>query len=266
MLTLDRAVARNAQAGEALHVPWRNLSRVASPRRAQLTMIFGPSGSCKSMFALNLLLDWRVPTLYVSPDTDQHDMALRCVANRRGWTTETVESALAADAVDLTHELADLREWLRFSFDPSPTVDDLDLELCAFEEAFGAPPEVLVVDTLSDVQAGDEDEFRGFRRTMAALHEFSRTTGAAVLVLHHTTGEFDGDVAPAPRRAINGKLSKVPELILSIARNGQHLGFAVVKQRSGFSDPTAQHPVWLAVDAARSTVADPTYPTSNWSN
>lgn len=227
-------------------------------------MVYGPAGSCKSMFALNYVLDLKLPTLYVSPDTDQHDTAIRCISIREGLTADAAEQGIALGAVDLADVVSDFRDWLRFTFDPAPTVDDVDLELMAFEEQFGAPPEVLVVDTLSDVHANDEDEYRGYRKTMAALHVFARATNALVLVLHHSTGEFDADLAPPPRRAINGKLSKVPELILSIARNNQHLGIAVVKQRSGFQDPTAQSPIWLSVDASKATITDRVVDVRTW--
>jgi hypothetical protein len=62
---------------------------------------------------------------------------------------------------------------------------------------------------------------------------------------------------PAPRRGINGKLSKVPELILSMAVSGNFLGFCPVKQRSGFQDPLAQNVTWLTVDAARASITNP---------
>lgn len=220
-------------------------------------MVFGPAGSCKSMFAMAWVLSLKIPTLVYSPDTDAHDQAIRVMANLHQMSTDTVEQGVAVGALDMNDDLAALRPWLQWCFDPSLTLDDLDLELRAYEEVHGGLPELIVVDTLSDVHANDEDEFGGMRRTMAALHHIARETGAAVLVVHHTTGQYDSDVAPAERKAINGKVSKTPELILSVARNGAHLGVAVVKQRSGYSDPTAATPIWLAVDPARATISDP---------
>lgn len=266
-MTLARAVARNASAGESLPFPWKGLAEYATPRRGQVTFIYGPAGSCKSMFVLDWLLALELPTLYVSPDTDQHDMAVRAVCRRTGMTSTTVEDGIALGAIDVDEELDDFHDWLRFSFIPDPTLDDVEMEIAAFEEQFGSYPEVLVVDTLSDVHANDEDEIRGWRKTMKALHVYARVTNALVVVVHHSTGEFDADVKPAPRRAINGKLSKTPELIVSVARNGAHLGLAIVKQRSGFSDPQAEHPVWLQIDPSRATVSDRVSPTySDWSS
>lgn len=256
MLTLDRAISRNASAGESLRFQWNVLNAYATPRRGQVTMVYGPSGSCKSMFALNYVLQVGLPTLYFSPDTDQHDMAIRCMCLLEGQSSKAVEEGIAVGALKPDTAFRPFRDWLRFTFDPAPTIDDLDLELMAFDEQFGAPPAVVVVDNLSDVHENDEDEFRGFRKTMAALHVFARATNALVIVLHHTTGEYDGITTPAPRRGINGKLSKVPELILSTAVNGNHFGVAVVKQRSGYQDPRAENPIWLSVDATRSAITD----------
>jgi hypothetical protein len=256
MLTLDRAVARNAQAGEPLPFKWQGLAQYATPKRGNVVMVYGPSGSCKSMFTLDWLLSLELPTLYISPDTDQHDMAVRVIARRNSMTASAVEDGIAVGAIDINEELADLRDWFRFDFSPDPTLEDIELEIAAFEEQFGAYPEVIVVDPLSDVHANDEDEVRGWRKIMKALKVYARLTNALIIVNHHSTGEFDGEVTPAPRRAINGKLSKSPSLILSVARNGVHFGLAIVKQRSGFSDTQAQSPVWLQIDPARATVSD----------
>jgi RecA-family ATPase len=200
LLDLARAVARNPVAGDPLPLPWPKLAKVVVPRRAQTVMVYGPSGCNKSMFVLNWVLDLGLPTLYVSADTDHHDMAYRVECRRQQMTLAQVEQGVAAGYLDLTADLADLREWLRFCFEPSPTIDDLEVELLAFTEQFGAPPEVVVIDTLSDVQCGDEDEYRSMRKVMRAVHHVSRTTGALCIVVHHATGEWE-DAATRRRGA-----------------------------------------------------------------
>lgn len=268
MLDLARAVARNPDAGQALPLPWKKLAAVATPRRAQPTLIYGPSGSCKSIVMMNLLLHWQIPTLYISPDTDQHDHAVRIIAHRQQMSTDSVEQGIEVGALDVAEELSGLRDWLMWSFDPSPTLDDIDLELAAFEELFGAPPEVIVVDTISDVNERDDEEFAAMRRNLKALKHVARVTGAATFVLSHVTGQYDDETVPAPRKALTGKVTKEATLILSVARNGPHFGAAVVKQRNGYQDVKAEHPVWLGIAPDRATVSDPVEYGGNasWSN
>lgn len=143
---------------------------------------------------------------------------------------------------EVLQELQDVR----FVFDGGPTLEDIDLEVSAFNEVYGQPPELIVVDNLINVQCDDGDEFRGLRIVEQALHQLAIATGACVLVLHHT--EEDGSTAPPPRRKIFGKITRRVAMILTLGREGAMFGVACVKQRSGPADATGGNAIWLHAD------------------
>ncbi len=126
-----------------------------------------------------------------------------------------------------------------------------DDEVAAYEEVWGRPPKLIVVDNLIDVSDGEE-EFSALRRTMKELKFLSRQTGAAILVLHHVTEAFHVNEGTAPSRsAILGKDARLPALVLTITNDNGFLGVAVVKNRYGKCDPSGRTVTWFTFDGAR---------------
>ena len=256
MLSLTRALATSGTAGEALPTVFHKLDQAGIRlRRGQLAMLASAPNSGKSLLALLMAIRMNVPTLYFSADTDAHDTIIRSAAHLTGQTMDEVERGMDVAEDWYLDRLTQL-DHIRFCFDPSPTVEDIDLEIRAYVEVMGELPALIVVDNLINVQCNDGDEFRGLRLVMQDLHHIARTTGSCVLVLHHVTGEFDGSAEPPPRRALHGKVSHLPELILTLAKNGEFIGLACVKNRSGPADPQAKQSIWLNADYARVSVTE----------
>lgn len=256
MQTLARAIRKRDGAGEPLPQVWPKLTNAGVRlRRGQLAMLASAPNSGKSMVALIMAIEMKVPTLYVSADTDKHDTIVRALANLSGHTMDTVEQGMDI-AAGFYEGLIDGLDHLKFCFDPSPTLTDLELELRAYEEVQGELPWLIVIDNLINVQMDDVDEFRGLRLILSALHQVTRETNACVLVLHHVTGEYDGTEKPPPRKALHGKVSHFPEVILTMAKSQTFLGMACVKNRNGPADPTGNDAIWLAADYSRCWVTD----------
>lgn len=242
MQSLARAVSTASVAGEPMPIAYAKLAAMGwTPRRGQVLMIAGAPNAGKSAAALALAKRMNVPSLIFSADTDQFTTALRAGALVTGHSMQYLESQGAQRLAEPLEELDNLR----FCFDPSPTLEDIDLEVRAFEEVWGEPPALIVIDNLMNVLCDDGDEFRALRIVMQALHHLARSTRACVIVLHHVTGEFDGTNVPPPRRALHGKVSQLPEMIWTVAQNQGHLGIACVKNRSGMADASANSVVWL---------------------
>jgi hypothetical protein len=51
---------------------------------------------------------------------------------------------------------------LYWSFEPSPTLKDLDDEVSAFETMWGRSPTLIVVDNLMDIAIDGHEEFAGY--------------------------------------------------------------------------------------------------------
>ena len=78
MKTLVRSVGRTDIGGEPLPAVFKAFeTNKIIFRRAEVSMMAGTPGVGKSTLALALALKMKVPTLYISADTNAHTMAMR---------------------------------------------------------------------------------------------------------------------------------------------------------------------------------------------
>lgn len=208
------------------------------PRRGQILMIAGQPGSQKSGFALWYARRSKVRTLYFSADMDAHTAITRHAAEMSGFTVESVSDAIEEEAIGF-FEADLLASNISFCFDSSPTLDDIADELAAYVELNDAYPELVVLDNALNVEAQIGEESAGLRLILKETHRLARETGAAVFVLHHTREEATPRL-PQPRSAISGKVSQLPERILTVALDDRDMCFmlAPVKNRGGKQDAT----------------------------
>ena len=223
-------------------------------RRGQMTMIAGQPNAGKSLLALWMAVQMKVPTLYISADTDGYTTAIRSAAMVTQNKMSTVEDAFASGAgYDFyLDELASITH-LKFDFAPSPTLDEIDLSIQAYAELFGEYPHMIIVDNAMNVVSLHNDEWAGLREIAKAMHHIARETDAAVMLLHHTS-EADGKAdLPPSRKSIQGKIAQLPEMILTVAYVGDSGEFKVacVKNRFAKHSATGDNFVTLHSDAAR---------------
>jgi len=226
------------------------------PRRGWTHLLVGQPGAGKSLFALHYVVHQNIPTLYFSADTDEQTMSYRAAAMLTGDKVDQVERACLNGGVAYYEEVLERLDNVRFVFDSAPSLDDIDLEIGAFEEAWGCPPDLIVVDNLMNVLAEHDNEFAGMRMVMQAIHHLSRVTQAAIFVLHHTSEAAGNPHDPPARRDIQGKVSQLPELILGMAANsftGEYK-VACLKNRSGPYDPTGGTYEVLYADFSRMSI------------
>jgi predicted ATP-dependent serine protease len=229
-------------------------------RRGQLTMIAGQPNAGKSLIALWMAVQMKVPTLYISADTDAYTTSIRAAAMVTGHQVATVEEAFASGAGSdfYREELASISH-LQFDFAPSPTLDEIDLAIRAYAEAYGEYPHMIIVDNAMNVVSMHNDEWSGLREIAKAMHHIARETDAAVILLHHTSeNEGKADLPPS-RKAIQGKISQLPEMILTVALvpwSGE-FRVAAVKNRFAKHSASGEHYITLWADASRMSM----YPT-----
>lgn len=263
MLTLSQATAKTKKNIQLLPDLFNVLaSNGVRFRRGQVTMVAGQPNSGKSLLALFYAVKAKVPTLYISADTDAYTTAIRAAACITGHTIQSVEDSFTSGAgYDFyTSELSSL-ENVQFSFDPSPTLDDIDLTVRAYGEAFGEYPHLIIVDNLMNIAALHDNEWTGMRDIAKAMHHMSRDTGAAIFLLHHTS-EADGrpDLPPS-RKSIQGKVSQLPEMIITVAidHSSGEFRIACVKNRFAKHSPTGDDYTVLYADASRMTLYEQRY-------
>ena len=255
MLTIKQASRRQLDTPQLLPDLFPSLQQAGIRfRRGQVTMIAGQPNSGKSLLALFYGIKAEIPTLYVSADTDAYTTSVRAAALLTGNTIDTIEEAfkLNVGTEVYTNALTSLTN-LEFSFDPSPTLDDIQLMVQAYGEKYGIYPELLIVDNLMNVAALHDNEWTGMRDIMKAMHHIARETQASVFVLHHTS-EAEGDpVKPPARKAIQGKVSQLPEMIITVAMEPENNEFRIACVKNRFAKHSAMGTdyVTLYSDASR---------------
>lgn len=228
-------------------------------------MVAGPPGAGKSVLALVAsirLAQQGVPVLYISADSNEATMAARAAACVTGHPVDDVATTIEVGlwAEEYGARMAALP--IRFEYDDTdPTITDIANGLTAFLEVWGEAPHVIVLDNLMNMTSDDSNEWAGMRQAVKQLHYIARKSNACVMVLHHTSEQDSNHIRSAPPRgAIQGKVSQLPALILTIANDGGQLMVAVVKNRHGPADPGATDPVRMIVDFATCKIYDPLPP------
>lgn len=199
-------------------------------------MVAAAPNAGKSMFALIYAVKAAVPTLFFSADTDTTTVMMRVAAHTSGHNQVTVEQNLFSNT-NYYDKHFDKLNHIKWVFDSSPSLDDIELEVKAYVELYGIAPELIIIDNLMNVAAETDNEWAGLRAIMMELHDMARKTEACVLVLHHVSeqSEYGSPTLPPARRAIHGKVSQLPALILTLGYDPTvgELKVAPVKNRFG---------------------------------
>lgn len=245
MKTLIRTVGRSDSGGEPLPSVFKAFdANKITPRRAEVSMFAGVPGVGKSTLSLAMALHMGVPTLYISADTNAHTMAMRLASMISGKNQSDVESLMNRDP-DWTKAVLAKSRHIVWSFESSPSLDDIVEEIQAFEELWGTSPEAIFIDNLMDIATDGGEEFASMRAVMKELKYLARATNAAIIILHHTSEGVPG--APCqPRSALQGKVAQLPALICTLGVVGTSMAIAPVKNRYGRADANANILAWLA--------------------
>lgn len=237
--------------GDPLPTVWREFMDLGIEfRRGMLCLIAAAPGVGKSLVANTLAVRAGAPCLYFSADTDAYTVSTRIGAMLTGDTIHNVENRLSADEV-VQQRLAAL-DYIRWNFDASIDIDKIVLDVKAFDIMYGEPPHLIVIDNLSNMFSTEPNPYLAHRFNVEALNILAKETGACVLVLHHLTGEYEGGEIPPPQSALEGKVAKLPGLVLTMFR-GKYgdLGVCVCKNRFGPADPSGRMRTYLKADMER---------------
>jgi len=137
---------------------------------------------------------------------------------------------------------------VEFCFDTNPALPDLGDEVSAWVEKYDAYPDVMVCDNLLNLDEASEDH-HAQKFILRQLQKLARDTQSLIFVLHHATEGTKDTSRPPAARETDGKVNQVPDLVLSVANDGNG-GFFLspVAHRNGPSDPNADNPVRIGFD------------------
>ena len=257
MRSLLQVVGVESPAGHQLPeiLPQLTASQVVF-RQAQLHLIAGQPGGGKTLLALWYAVTSKVPSLYISADSDSRTIATRAGAIIMNRDVADVERLMDTEAsVLLEDALAEGANHVRLAFDPAPSLQDIEEEIEAWIELHGSAPSAVYVDNLMNVASASDNEWTALRDAMSAFHYMAREYESAFIVLHHVSEneKMSKPNYPAPRKALMGKVAALPELVLSVALDSASNNYrvAVVKNRHGKADPTAETYVSLSAEASK---------------
>ena len=257
MRTLARAVGSVDIGGEPLPSVFRTFdANKVVIRRSEISMIAGTPGAGKSTLALAIALRAKVPTLYISADTNAHTMAMRLLSMIINKPQSEAEMLLVDDVENSRKIINNSSGHIFWSFESAPTLADIDQEVLAFEELWGCAPTLIVIDNLMDIANDGGEEFAAMRSTIKELKYLARDTNAAVLLLHHTKESYVGNPCQ-PRSALQGMVAQLPALICTVGTNAPgFIAVAPVKNRYGKADPTGDTAFWLQFNPEIMDVSD----------
>lgn len=217
--------------------------------KGSVVMIAGMPAAFKSMFTLDIVRSMEVSCLYVSADSDAATQISRLAAQLTGWRHQDIRVQMDEDPEKADYYADVLRQSkVQFSFDSNPDVWDIENEINAWVELYDEYPEVIVVDNLRNVFSGADNEHTGYKTIQQKLIDISRETGSCIITMHHMS-EAGGrkSTDPAPRSAIDGKVSQLPDMILSVAREDDQFRMVAVKNRHNPDHPEAEREHWLTL-------------------
>lgn len=233
--------------------------------RGQLSLIASGPGCGKSIFALTLAHKSRASCLYFSADTDAITQLAREICIATGWSwARSMQAAMSDDIpAEVRKKLWDLP--IRFEYNTSPTLDDIESTMESYVEVFGTFPELIVIDNIRDIQYDTEipdDTIAKLDPLTKYLKDMAHGTQAHVMALHHVTGPYNDGDKPIPLSGLRGQPGALPELIITLFKTVDPGGGAdilhasTVKFRGGRADASGNTYVDLLFDGDHMTVTD----------
>ncbi|MGW5735763.1 MULTISPECIES: AAA family ATPase [Streptomyces] len=230
-------------------------------RRGEFTLISAAPGVGKSALALYYAIKSGLKVMYFSADSGSRIQRARAAAIVSGEPlSKWLDLIERGDTADMDRMLTEACPNVFFDYDAGPDLAYVEDTVKAFALVHGAWPDIVVIDNVSNLYAGDAEGFAGLEDACAYINELARQIDGLVLGLHHVVGEFESGDKPPPLSALRGKISKLPSLILNLFKEDEDsMGVAVVKNRSGRANAAGGHTVTLACDLSTMQITDPVH-------
>jgi replicative DNA helicase len=223
-------------------------------RRGQFSIMAAAPGVGKSVFATNLALRAKVPTLFLSADSDEWTVMTRACSILSGVPLATVEDNLNEESwQDWYGGLLMGSEHVDWCFQSRIDIEFICNRILAFEEIYGEPPQLVVVDNLKNTVMDPERQYAELEGICLELQEVARLEQCHVLALHHVKGAKEDGRSPIGLGDLLGNIDKIPEVVLGLNwpnASRDSLTLTVPKNRGG---PSGQH-LYLDIDYSRATV------------
>jgi galactitol-specific phosphotransferase system IIB component len=215
-------------------------------------MIAGTPGSFKSVDALNICVSWAqrgIGSLYLSADSDEFSVVNRLSGILTGDSMETIERRLVSGDSNLiasyVRELESLKG-VEFEYEQMD-IDGVQNRMKAYEQIYCQYPPVVFIDNLIDF-VDQPDDFGGMLTFIRDLNALAGQTRSHICVLHHAKlpgGQTKNTnvYQPPADWEIQGKVTQLSRLVLTVCANGLDQSMSVVKNTLGPQHRDAS--VWM---------------------
>lgn len=241
MQSLGMAARNRGETGAQLPTPFYPSFEKAGVRfwRSQLCLVVGPGSAGKSLLISNLVAKWGRPTLAFLLDQDQATAAARFAATEMDAPFLDIKKDLDDP---YTAQILAAMGFIQTDY-RAENLDDIELQLDAYIERYGEPPEIIVVDNLGNMASSLDGEWAILKALTLELDVLARKYEMLIICAHHTTDAPTTE--PLPRSAVLGKISQYARIILSVAFNPYDGVYkvAAVKNSSGPTDAMASNPI-----------------------
>lgn len=258
MLSVAQAMQRRGSAGVPLPTVYPSLAaRGAHICRSMVSLVVGPPSAGKSLLTMNLLAKMGVPALAFLLDTNELTASARFASIVTGEDFGHIKTRIIDGNGDLYHDsLLKGASHVQASFF-APSAETVALELEAFEQRYGLPPDVVLIDNLGNQAGQFDNEWAVLKALTLEYDALAKETQSAIICTAHTTDLSTCE--PAARDKILGKVAQYPRLILSVNFDPESGEFkiAVVKNTEGPTDVKAERPLVFPCDPGRMLLIDP---------
>lgn len=244
-MRVSRFAGRVGQIGKPLPDPFPSFRPPADIkfRHGGVSMIAGAPGTSKSVLALNILAKWAkagLTAVYFSADSDEFTVSKRLASILTSVPSQKVEADYIAGNVSRYVSALTALDQSEFYY-KDLRIDGIEQHISAFEAVHGDYPDVIFIDNAINYIDNSSD-WRQVADLINQLNTIGRETQSAVVCLHHTS-ESESITRPPPRHAVQGKVSQIPRVVLTVGYEDQTLYASCVKSTNGPQYPNAD--VWL---------------------
>lgn len=260
MLSIKQANNLRGSTGVPLPTVIQPLARMGCHLRAGEVSLWGAgSGTGKSVLCHWIALGVRVPVLYFSADSNSATMRKRTASMLTGMSQDEAWTQIENDQGHASAVLTEANH-VKWAFESSPDLREIEEELNAFWTAFGEYPRMVVVDNLRNVSGGSGgDEYVFWDEVMGWLHDMAVYTESHVAVTHHVTGMYAAGDKQIPLSGLENKVDKRAEVVVTAyktAGRDDMINLSVVKNRGGRAMGDGSYSCTLGFDGARMQLSE----------
>lgn len=239
-------------------VPWTKLGKVIKPKGGNCGVVIAAPGVGKTTFMLNWAVKSGMKTLYISSDTSPHDITAQLGALATGQERRMVEERLNATSTwrrEYAKAIYAKYPNLVLDFTPRPSMRDIRNKALALTELWGVPPELIIMDTASNVAMKDMGNNADWQAVWLQAINLARDLNAFFMFAHHVRqgAARSGRIAPELNDGLWG-CDQFPEFVMGLhMERSSELTLTVRKNRGGPKDV----PVRFSVNFPQAEVGEP---------